>query len=76
MKTVKATFGLLCALTLIAMTTIGCEKKDSGEASAHQLDRTKEFITVASAEDQAKKLPVSVNSCGRGYCLFQCPRFA
>jgi|GEM_PF-4154000 len=29
MKTVKATFGLLCALTLIAMTTIGCEKKDS-----------------------------------------------
>lgn len=48
MKTVRVTFGLLCMLALVAMTTIGCEKKEGGEKSEHQLDRTKEFVTVAT----------------------------
>ena len=58
MKTVRVTFGLLCMLALVAMTTIGCEKKEGGEKSEHQLDRTKEFVTVATGPTSGIYFPI------------------
>ena len=58
MKTVRVTFGLLCMVALIVLTTIGCEKKESGEKSEHHLDRTKEFVTVATGPTSGIYFPI------------------